>query len=391
MSEPKPTSTSSNYLLALDKKVKSITTRFWEYVLSIRIIPKKTGSDFDFLSDADRIEEEPINNNYPIILYVIVTLIAIGLTWAGLSSIDQVVSGTGRIVSVEQNIILQPQETAEIKDVLVKVGQSVKKGDILIVLDPTIPQADFLQAQGAYQGILRSLEISKKEITTIEARVRAAQDIENMTRQLVERNFQSKRALIETQEKKFELEQLLLSAKSRQNELLSQQNSYEQQLIKARRRNELIEIIAPRDGVILELSALTKGSVSKATETLVTLVPTDVPIIAEVLIDPSNISGLTSGSRAKVKLDPFPFQRWGYIEGTVDSVSPDAIQSRTQTGKSSYVVRIRFSTDPKYSELIGKVIPGMTLVAEVVSDQRSILEYIFDPLLKIKLESLNEK
>ena len=226
MSEPKPTSTSSNYLLALDKKVKSITTRFWEYVLSIRIIPKKTGSDFDFLSDADRIEEEPINNNYPIILYVIVTLIAIGLTWAGLSSIDQVVSGTGRIVSVEQNIILQPQETAEIKDVLVKVGQSVKKGDILIVLDPTIPQADFLQAQGAYQGILRSLEISKKEITTIEARVRAAQDIENMTRQLVERNFQSKRALIETQEKKFELEQLLLSAKSRQNELLSQQNSY---------------------------------------------------------------------------------------------------------------------------------------------------------------------
>lgn len=378
-------------VLALDENVKKVSVTFWEWVLSFRILPKRKRSDIDFLSEADQIEEEPINQNYPVTLYIIMTLIAIGLIWAGLSPLDQVVSGRGRIVSVEQNIILQPQETAEIRDVRVTIGQSVKKGDVLFVLDPTIPQADFLQTEGSYQGVLRALEISASEIKTIEARVLSAKETEEMTTRLVEKNFQSKRALIEQRERRLELEQTLLSARARRNDLLSQKNAFEQQLIKAQRRKDLIQISAPRDGIILEVSSLTKGSIAKATETLVTLVPTDVPIIAETMINPSDISGVSMGQKVKIKLDAFPFQRHGHLEGTVSAVGPDAVQSKGQTGQTAYTARIEFDRKSDSEALLNKLIPGMTLVAEVITDKRTVLEYIFDPLMKIKMESLNEK
>jgi hemolysin D len=381
----------SGTIIRLDTSIKTLSVTVWEKILGVRILPKKKRSDIDFLSEADRIEEEPINQNYPIVLYVIIGVVASGLIWAALSPLDAVVSGKGKVISVEQNIILQPQETAEIKRVNVTIGQTIKRGDVLFVLDPTIPQADFLQIEGSYQGIINALDISEREINTIQARIVAAKETEEMVRQLVEKNFQSRRALIEQFEKRLELQQTLLNARAKRNELLSQRNSYQQQLVKAKRRKELIEIIAPRDGVILEVSNLTVGSVARATEPLVTLVPTDVPIMAEISIDPSNISGISVGQHAKVKLDAFPFQRYGYIEGSVVAVSPDAIQSRAQNGQSSYIVRIKFERTDENKGLLGKIIPGMSLIGEIRTDERTVLEYILDPLFKIKMESLNEK
>jgi len=378
-------------ILDFDIKVKKVSVTFWEWVLKFRFLPKRKQSDIDFLSEADRIEEEPINQNYPVVLYIIMIVIAVGLAWAALSPLDQVVSGKGRIVSVEQNIILQPQETAEIKEVKVTLGQAVRKGDVLFVLDPTIPQADFIQAEGSYQGIIRALDISSSEIKTIEARILSAKETEEMTTRLVEKNFQSKRALIEQRERRLELEQALLNARAKRNELLSQKNAFEQQLVKAQRRKDLIQITAPRDGIILEVSTLTRGSVAKATEPLVTLVPTDVPIMAEVTFDPASISGVTSGHRAKIKLDAFPFQRFGYLEGTVAAVSPDAVPNKLQGGQTAYTARIGFDRSSDSTGILAKVIPGMTLTAEVITDERTVLAYIFDPLMKVKMESLNEK
>jgi multidrug efflux pump subunit AcrA (membrane-fusion protein) len=381
----------SGRIIRLDTSIKTLSVIVWEKLLGVRILPKKKRSDIDFLSEADRIEEEPINQNYPIVLYVIMGVVFAGLIWAALSPLDAVVSGKGKVMSVEQNIVLQPQETAEIKRVNVTIGQTIKKGEVLFVLDPTIPQADFLQTEGSYQGIVNALDISEREISTIQARLSAAKETEEMVRQLVEKNFQSRRALIEQSEKRLELEQTLLNARAKRNDLLSQRNSYQQQLIKAKRRKELIEIVAPRDGVILEVSSLTVGSVARATEPLVTIVPTDVPIMAEISIDPSNISGVSVGQHAKVKLDAFPFQRYGYIEGSIVAVSPDAIQSRVQNAQSSYIVRIKFERTDESKGLLGKIIPGMSLIGEIRTDERTVLEYIFDPLFKIKMESLNEK
>lgn len=391
MSESISKNRFSKNLISLDKFVKRWSITFWEAVLSIKLLPKQKRSDLDFLSDADRIEEAPINQNYPVVLYTVIGVVLSGVLWAALSPLDAVVAAKGKIISVEPNIVLQPQETAEIRSVRVAIGQTVKKGQVLFVLDPTIPQADFLQAEGAYQGILKALDISEREIATIQARLQAARETEEMIRRLVEKNFQSRRSLIDTQEKRLELEQALLNSRAKRNDLLSQKNGYEQQLVKAKRRKELIEIAAPRDSVILEISSLTTGSVARATEPLVTLVPIDVPVIAEISLDPSQISGITVGQHAKVKLDAFPFQRYGFLEGMVHTVAPDAIPSRTKDGQSFYTVRITFERQGENIKLLEKVIPGMSLVGEIKTDERTVLGYILDPLMKVKMESMNEK
>jgi HlyD family secretion protein len=324
-------------------------------------------------------------------MYAVLIVIAVGVLWAWLSPLDQVVSGKGRVISVEQNIILQSQETAEIKDVRVTVGQPVKKGDILVVLDPTIPQADFQQAAGSYDGIIKALELSKSEVRTIEARLQSARETEQMTERLVEKNFQSRLSLINQRERRLELEQALINAQSRLNDLFSQKNALEQQLVKAKRRKDVIQIVAPRDGVVLEVSSLTKSSVARATEPLVTLVPIDIPVLAEVSIGPADISGISSGQEVKIKLDAFPFQRHGYLTGRVSAVSPDSIQKGGAVEPGSYVLRVQFDPPVDSDSMFYKLIPGMTLVAEVLTDKRTVLEYLFDPLLRVKMESLNEK
>jgi hemolysin D len=393
MRNPRDLQSGLGALLKFDTIFKRLSTAIWEAILGIRLLPKKQGNYYDYLSEADRIEAEPINQNYPVTMYVIVLFILTGIVWAATSKIDQVVVGQGRITSVEQNVVIQPQETAEIRDVNVSVGRQVRKGDVLFTLDHTITQADLNQAKGQYQGVLRALDLSTKEVATIERRIHAAREIEEMTKQLVEKNFQSKRALIEQQEKRYELEQALINARAKQSDLVSQKNSISQQLVKAKRRDDVVQIIAPRDGVVLEVSPLTRGSVAKAGEPLVTLVPVDVPMIAEVVIDPTNISGVSLEKSVKIKLDSFPFQRYGYLKGRVEAVAPDTVQTKAQNGKTAFIVRVALDLGASAEEtiLIATIKPGMTLTAEVVIANRSILNYMLDPLIKIQKEALNER
>jgi len=381
----------NDWILDLDRRLTETSTNAWEWLLRQRASRSKANPALEYLSEADRIEAEQVGNGAPITLYAILLLIIVSIIWASLSSIDQVVVAKGQVTSNEQNIILQPQETAQIKEIRVKVGQKVLAGTPLILLDPTLTDADLKQTQAAYQGTLQALELSRSELRTVEARVQAAQETERMTEKLVERNFQSRKALIDQRERRLELEQALIAIKARQNDLLSQKNGYEQQLIKAKHRAGTISIESPRDAVVLEVSNLTVGSVARATEPLVTLVPTDVPIVIEAGVTPADIAAVKVGQDVRIKVDAFPFQRHGYLTGRVQSVSPDAVGQKGASETRIYKLRIDFSTHVEESELRAKLIPGMTLTAEVIAEKRTILRYLFDPLVQIKEESLRER
>src|SRR5690606_9929503 len=96
------------------------------------------------------------------------------------------------------------------------------------------------------------------------------------------------------------------------------------QLRKAERKSELTIVTAPADGVVQEIAKRSTGSVLKEAEPLLTLVPIDAPLEAEIQIDARYISYVRAGDRARVKLDAFPFQQYGVIKGRVRTVSEDA-------------------------------------------------------------------
>src|SRR5207253_313142 len=89
-------------------------------------------------------------------------------------------------------------------------------------------------------------------------------------------------------------------------------------------RQDLLELRAPHGGVVKDLATRTIGSVVAAGTVLMTVMPADEPLQAEVWITHQDAGLIEQGQRAKVKLAAYPFQRFGMVEGAVFHVSPDA-------------------------------------------------------------------
>ncbi len=112
------------------------------------------------------------------------------------------------------------------------------------------------------------------------------------------------------------------------------------------------------------------------------IVPTDDKLLIEVKVKPKDIGFMTIGQHAKVKITAFDFSTYGGLEGIVEFLSADTITDKK--GNSFYLARIRTKsniiTDKKGKE--HTIIPGMKTEVDIILDQKSILVYIFKPMLK---------
>lgn len=115
----------------------------------------------DFQPDALAVEERAPPRIARATLYTVAALLATGVAWSCLSEIDEIASTRGRLVTTVPNIVVQPLETAAIRSIAVTVGQSVKSGETLAVLDPTFSEADVQQLTArlaAAEALVRRLE-----------------------------------------------------------------------------------------------------------------------------------------------------------------------------------------------------------------------------------------
>ncbi len=115
----------------------------------------------DFQPDALAVEERAPPRVARATLYAVAALLATGVAWSCLSEIDEIASARGRLVTTVPNIVVQPLETAAIRSIAVAVGQSVRAGETLAVLDPTFSEADVQQLTArlaAAEALVRRLE-----------------------------------------------------------------------------------------------------------------------------------------------------------------------------------------------------------------------------------------
>jgi HlyD family secretion protein len=432
----------------------------------------------EFLPDADAIEKTPVARGLPITLYAIIAMMAVFLVWAALSELDQVVVARGKLVSTERNIIIQPIETAQVDELLVTVGQVVKKDELLARLEPTFITADLaqvkeklqslnaqikrleaerdgrsfqvgrlseqeqmqlgldLEKQSGHRARLRRLDeniektqhsivSAQTEVSIYERRLANQLEIEKMTDTLFQKEFQSKRALLDAREKRLEIERDHTNARNKVAELtrelnglqadrLAYANEYklksleelvsirrerdglQEQLNKSDRRSVLIEMRAPMDGIVLEVAKKSRGSVIKEGETLVSMVPAQGELVAEIRVDASEISFVKRDADVRVKIDAFPFQKFGLIQGKLGRLSADALESAAagvSSGPQNYysgLVDLK-SFDPALRTPDIELKPGMTLTAEIMTQKRSVLSYITYPLRQIRSEAMNER
>ncbi|BAH77251.1 HlyD family type I secretion periplasmic adaptor subunit [Solidesulfovibrio magneticus] len=443
----------------------------------------------EFQPDAVAVSEGEPPVQARIAVYVIFACLVFGGLWAWFSELDRVVSAGGMLVTRVPPIVVQPLETAVVRQINVRPGDVVRRGAVLATLDPTFASADFGQLaakrrflsafvvllaaeldgrplpaldESAMDGeekvrltlfamrkeeFRAKVEANDREVALLEDAVAAnaaermrlgeqanlAKEIEGMFGKLVPGGGASRLEYLgalreklrvddlaaKTEEKREQLVEQLSRAKMERQAFVSnwraqtatqlleaRQNldEVDHSLAKASRRSELVELSAVADAIVKEVAPLSEGSIAKAAETFCVLVPigdADGALEAEVSIAAADIGHIRVGNETRLKLAAYPFQRHGFLDGVVRMVSPDAFVAegaapgheggQDGVGGVHYKARIRLTrttlrdVGPDF-----RLLPGMTVSAEILVGKRRVATYILDPVIRGLHEALNE-
>ena len=164
----------------------------------------------------------------------------------------------------------------------------------------------------------------------------------------------------------------------------------ELQLRKADRRERQQRLTAPVDGVVQQLQVRTVGGVVEPAQVLMVIVPKDAVLEVEAQVLNKDRGFVSADQVAEVKLESFPFTKYGTIDGTVKHVSGDAIEDQ-QLGLV-YATRVEMAKSTIMAD--GREVrlgPGMAATVEIKTGKRRIIEFVMSPLLRYKNESLRER
>ena len=178
------------------------------------------------------------------------------------------------------------------------------------------------------------------------------------------------------------------------------------EVTKQQYRNGLLELKAPQDGIIKDVATHTIGTVISPGTILMTLVPKDEILRAEVWVSNQDVGFIHLGEPVKIKFASYQFQKYGMVQGKVAHLSADATDANQQgTGASAppsakspngKPYAYRALVDLKAQELIVNGIkhalsPGMQVTAEIHLGTRTILEYLLSPVMGAFQEAGRER
>lgn len=257
-------------------------------------------------------------------------------------------------------------------------------------------------------------QVTKLEQTTPIARQRA-QDYQN----LLKDNFVSRHGYLEREQTRIEQEQDLAGSRSKiaeiraalaetqqqqatlaaetRRQLLDQHNlaaqkaaSLQQEWVKAHQRGQLMRMTAPVAGTIQQLAVNTVGGVVTPAQHLMVIVPTDNVLEVEAMLPNKDIGFVNPGQEVEVKVETFPFTKYGTLHGTITQVSSDAIQDE-KLGLI-YATRVKLAKDNiQVENKTVRLTPGMAVTVEVKTGKRRVIEYFLSPLMQYGSESLRER
>lgn len=149
-------------------------------------------------------------------------------------------------------------------------------------------------------------------------------------------------------------------------------------------------IKSPINGIVQKLFVNTVGGVIKPGDNLIEIVPTEGGLLVEAKVKPADIAFLYPGQKAIVKVTAYDFSIYGSLNGVVSTISPDT--ETDQKENVYYIVRIQ--TNKKYlgtKKKPLKIMPGMMVNVDIITGQKTILEYILKPILKAKQYTFTER
>lgn len=441
----------------------------------------------DFAPGLLSIQESPPARMPRALMYTVGVLFALLLVWAVFGKLNIYASAEGKLVPENYVKIVQPADAGIVQEILVKEGDRVKQGQVLMRMDPKVAQADTAtiggdlairslqlrridaeltgrplarnaddpddlyrkaqaqyrdhrqayldslgqaqqqlnKAQGEYDAAVRELT-KLKEITPLlkqqaDAYAGLGSDgyaprvtVEEKRREYLEKvndlaaqesTVASLQAAVNQARK--QLDQVTSKYRSDlQNERMDAEAQYRklgQDWAKQEYKNGLLELKAPYDGVVKDLATHTPRTVVSPGTVLLSIVPDNEPLVAEVMVKNDDVGFVYPGQKVHVKLVPYSFEEYGMLDGEIsriDADSDDTSQQSQGQGRSrpqaqqqaSYKVIVTLKKQSLEAEgKHYKLAPGMEVVAEINQGSRTVLQYLLSPVSKTLGESGHER
>lgn len=406
----------------------------------------------EFLPAALEIQEKPVSPTLRVTAKVLIVLVIFLIGWAVFGHMDIVVNATGEIIPHDRTKTIASVETASVRALHVVEGQAVKKGDLLIELDASEPDAEHDKAKSYETEAMLTIARSKAMIEAVDSRrppklpaiagipaqkLREAQGhldgqyrdfmaklqrtegaiqryseaLPLLTQQaadykaLAKTHDVSTHAYLEKEQARVDLEGQLIDAKNQRAVLITdtKRAAYDEltdadKLLGAARQDaaknaahsKLLKLTSPVDGTVQQLTVYTVGGVVPAAQPLMKIVPKEDKIEVEAMLENKDIGFVEEGQVAAVKIDAYEYTKYGVIPARVVHVSSDAIKDE----KRGLLYSVLLELDKSSINVKGLEMPlgaGMTVRADIKTGSRRVIEYFLSPLLQHKRESLNER
>lgn len=249
--------------------------------------------------------------------------------------------------------------------------------------------------------ILNSLEAQRRALfeknvisqvqlmTTTYDRISIEREILTLSNQLNQVNADR---LVTLSEKEVFTNQWFSGVREEALEARTQLIEAEEQLTTLRTRYQNLDIHARADAIVLDTHDFASGSVMRAAEPIVTMVPTDAELMVQVDVNTRDISKNSVGSRVSIKLDAVPFQKHGEIIGRVEYVSEDTF-SETLLGEQVPVYRAIVHIEQNNLENLPadfRLIPGMNLTGDIKTGEQRVITYFLYPVMRRLQTSFRE-
>ena len=356
----------------------------------------------------------------------------VGLTvfWAATARVDMITRAEAKVVPDGREQVISSLEGGILRDLRVREGMVVEKGQELAQLDPTRVEAAQQEGQAkrvALKAMIARLSaeatgrplkfppdvaedesliegerdaFDARRFSLDEAVAANRRNLELLQRELRMSETLASRGLlsdVEVMRLRRQVNDLLLQIQDRTNRFRQDASS---DLVKARTELAQIEeqmvvkqdvlqrtsIKSPIRGVIKHIKAATIGGVVQAGAPIMEIAPVGAQLLVEAKVKPTDIGFVRVGLSALVKLSAYDYYTYGGLQGRIDYISPDALaeEGKAASGDNSYyraLIRTELSTLKQHGQPL-PIIPGMTASVEIRTGEQSVLRYLLKPMLR---------
>ncbi len=298
-------------------------------------------------------------------------------------------SGEARSITEEHMSVLRLEKDAQLAEQSLVKAEIDRRSKALQNVRALEKSARFRQSL-VLDKLKADRQLNAKGLVSNAQMLDIEQQAIDATSELTEIQGQIREAQASLSESRRRLENVNASRKQRQGDQLSSilidLNETRQQIKSTRQKLGRGDIKAPVSGVILELKVQHQGQIVAPGDPIVEIIPIDGPLIAETRLSPSEISHVSPEQPARVSIDGIEPHRHGYLEGSVEAISPSTFID--ENAMPYYRASIALASD----HLNGiRLTAGMTVQAQIKTGQRTLLEYLLKPVYRAWSTAFRER